>query len=76
VEEDLVLEDIICVLSSLIDQDLIVANISYSQRQLVMRPAKSGGGFPRLKDVVPRKVVTATQKVKTGAQAHARESEV
>ncbi|CAK9780153.1 hypothetical protein CC85DRAFT_260142 [Cutaneotrichosporon oleaginosum] len=55
-EEDLVLEDIICVLSSLIDQGLIMGNISYSQRQLVMRPPEKGGGFPRVKDVAPRRV--------------------
>ncbi len=70
------LEDIICVLSSLIDQNIIMAKISYSQRQLVMRSEKSGGAFPRLKDVVPRKVVTAAQKVTSAAEIHAGESEV
>ncbi|GMK56778.1 hypothetical protein CspeluHIS016_0306180 [Cutaneotrichosporon spelunceum] len=56
-EEDLGLEDVVCVLSSLIDQGLLMGNISYSQRQVVMRPRPDGmGGFPRLKDVTPRRV--------------------
>ncbi|BEI84258.1 hypothetical protein CcaverHIS002_0408620 [Cutaneotrichosporon cavernicola] len=60
-EQDLVLEDVICVLSSLIDQGLLMGNISYSQRQVVMRPRPDGmGGFPRLKDVTPRRVQAIT----------------
>ncbi|KAL1410580.1 hypothetical protein Q8F55_004593 [Vanrija albida] len=51
------LEDVICVLSSLIDQAIILGNVSYSQKQLVMRPAEDGmGGFPRIADVRPRAV--------------------
>lgn len=51
------LEDIICVLSSLIDQGLVLGNLSYASRLLVMRPAEDGmGGFPRISDVRPRTV--------------------
>ncbi|WVR05884.1 hypothetical protein IAU60_002910 [Kwoniella sp. DSM 27419] len=51
------LEDIICVISSLVDQSLILGNLSYSQRQLVMKPSPDGmGGFPRIYQVTPRRV--------------------
>lgn len=57
-EEELVLEDVICVLASLIDQGLLLGYISYSQRQVVMRAREDGmGGFPRVKDVAPRRVL-------------------
>ncbi|WVF70602.1 hypothetical protein IAT40_005394 [Kwoniella sp. CBS 6097] len=49
------LEDIICVISSLVDQGLILGNLAYSQRQLVMKPSPDGmGGFPRISQVNPR----------------------
>ncbi|OCF33358.1 hypothetical protein I316_05100 [Kwoniella heveanensis BCC8398] len=51
------LEDIICVISSLVDQSLILGNLAYSQRQLVMKPSPDGmGGFPRVSQVNPRTV--------------------
>ncbi|KAK6905691.1 hypothetical protein I203_106521 [Kwoniella mangroviensis CBS 8507] len=51
------LEDVICVLSSLIDHGLIRGILSYSQRQLVMKPAPDGlGGFPSISTVEPRKI--------------------
>lgn len=60
-EENVVLEDVICVLSSLVDQGLVMGNVSYSQRQVVMRPRPDGmGGFPPLKDVTPRRVQAIT----------------
>lgn len=54
---DIVLEDIICVLSSLIDQSLVLGHLSYSQQFLVMKPSPDGmGGFPKVSTVVPRRV--------------------
>ncbi|WVQ97325.1 hypothetical protein IAU59_004436 [Kwoniella sp. CBS 9459] len=51
------LEDIICVISSLVDHGLILGNLAYSQRQLVMKPSPDGmGGFPRISQVNPRTV--------------------
>ncbi|WWC58748.1 uncharacterized protein I303_101292 [Kwoniella dejecticola CBS 10117] len=56
------LEDIICVLSSLIDHGLIRGFLSYSQRQLTMKPTQDGlGCFPRISDVEPRKTQLAGQ---------------
>ncbi|WWD17899.1 hypothetical protein CI109_102344 [Kwoniella shandongensis] len=51
------LEDIIVVISSLIDQSLILGHLSYSQKQLVMKPSDDGmGGFPKISIVTPRAV--------------------
>ncbi|KAL7420838.1 hypothetical protein Q5752_004791 [Cryptotrichosporon argae] len=53
----LALEDVVSVLSSLIDQSLVLGNLSYSQQVLVMRSAPDGmGGFPAVARVVPRRV--------------------
>ncbi|WRT64128.1 uncharacterized protein IL334_001057 [Kwoniella shivajii] len=50
------LEDIICVISSLIDHGLVLGFLSYSHRQLVMKPSPHGfGGFPKISTVEPRK---------------------
>ncbi|WWC86234.1 uncharacterized protein L201_001107 [Kwoniella dendrophila CBS 6074] len=50
------LEDIICVISSLIDHGLIKGYLSYSQRQLVYKPSSNGLiGFPKISSVEPRK---------------------
>ncbi|KAK8865915.1 hypothetical protein IAR55_001063 [Kwoniella newhampshirensis] len=51
------IEDIIVVLSSLIDQSLILGHLSYSNKQLVMKPSSDGmGGFPAISKVQPRRV--------------------
>ncbi|WVW82279.1 hypothetical protein I302_104285 [Kwoniella bestiolae CBS 10118] len=51
------LEDIICVISSLIDHGLIKGILSYSQRLLIMKSAPDGlGGFPSISTVEPRKI--------------------
>lgn len=52
------LEDVICVLSSLIDQSLIRGQLAYSSTSLVLKPSPDGvsGGFPPLASVTPRRV--------------------
>ncbi|WVO17900.1 hypothetical protein L204_105598 [Cryptococcus depauperatus] len=51
------IDDIIVVVASLIDQSLILGHMSYSHKQLVMKSADDGfGGFPRISQVVPRRV--------------------
>ena len=70
----LALEDIVCIIASLIDQvgsntsrsttrlmkvnqSLILGHLSYSSQQLVMKPSLDGlGGFPKVSQVVPRRV--------------------
>ncbi|WWC66245.1 uncharacterized protein I206_100146 [Kwoniella pini CBS 10737] len=56
------LEDIICIISSLIDHGLIRGFLSYSHRQLIMKPTQNGlGCFPKISDVEPRKIQLAGQ---------------
>lgn len=51
------MEDIVCIVASLIDQSLILGHLSYSSQQLVMKPSADGmGGFPRVSQVIPRRV--------------------
>ncbi|RSH92915.1 hypothetical protein EHS25_008361 [Saitozyma podzolica] len=55
------LEDIISLISSLIDHGLILGFLSYSQSQLVMKGSADGfGGFPRISQVVPRAIAANT----------------
>ncbi|OWZ64837.1 hypothetical protein C366_05935 [Cryptococcus neoformans Tu401-1] len=51
------IEDIIVIVSSLIDQGLILGYLSYSHKQLVMKPSSDGmGGFPKIAQVLPRRI--------------------
>lgn len=51
------IEDIIVIVSSLIDQSLILGYLSYSHKQLVMKPSQDGmGGFPKVAEVLPRRI--------------------
>ncbi|TYJ56376.1 hypothetical protein B9479_002924 [Cryptococcus floricola] len=51
------IEDTIVILASLIDQSLVLGNLSYSHKQLAMKRSEDGmGGFPKISLVVPRRV--------------------